>query len=64
MGGKESILAGQTNQDGLYGEALDQFGPALERLARAYEADPENQYRDQLATETRSQQPVGYDGLQ
>lgn len=41
MGGKESILAGQTNQDGLYGEALDQFGPALERLARAYEADPE-----------------------
>ena len=41
MGGKESILAGQTNQDGLYGEALDQFGPALERLARAYEADRE-----------------------
>jgi RNA polymerase sigma-70 factor, ECF subfamily len=41
VGGKESILAGQTNQDGLYGEALDQFGPALERLARAYEADPE-----------------------
>jgi RNA polymerase sigma-70 factor, ECF subfamily len=41
VGGKESILAGQTNQDGLYGEALDQFGPALERLARAYEANPE-----------------------
>lgn len=41
MGGKESILAGQTNQDALYGVALDQFGPALERLARAYEADPE-----------------------
>ena len=41
MGGKESILAGQTYQDGLYGEALDQFGSALERLARAYEADPE-----------------------
>ena len=41
MGGKESILAGQTNQDGLYGQALDQFGPALERLARAYEADSE-----------------------
>jgi RNA polymerase sigma-70 factor, ECF subfamily len=39
--GKESILAGRTNQDGLYGEALDQFGPALERLVRAYEADPE-----------------------
>jgi RNA polymerase sigma-70 factor (ECF subfamily) len=34
-------LAGQTNQDGLYGEALEQFGPALERLAKAYEADPE-----------------------
>ena len=41
MGQEEAILAGQTNQDGLYGEALDQFGPALERLARAYEADPE-----------------------
>ena len=41
MGGKESILAGQTNQDGLYGEALQQFGPALERLVRAYEADAE-----------------------
>ena len=41
MGGKGSILTGQTNQDGLYGEALDQFGPALERLARAYEADRE-----------------------
>lgn len=41
MGQKEAILTGQTNQDDLYGEALDQFGPALERLARAYEADPE-----------------------
>jgi RNA polymerase sigma-70 factor, ECF subfamily len=39
--GKESVLAGQTNQDGLYAEALDEFGPALERLARAYEADLE-----------------------
>ena len=39
MGEEESILAGQTNQDGLYAEALDQFGPALERLARAYESD-------------------------
>ena len=27
------------NQDDLYREAVDQFGPALERLARAYEAD-------------------------
>jgi RNA polymerase sigma-70 factor (ECF subfamily) len=41
VGGKESILAGQTNADGFYAEALDQFGPALERLARAYESDPE-----------------------
>lgn len=41
----ESIQAGQTNQDGLYEEAVDRFGPALERLARAWEADPE-QRRD------------------
>lgn len=41
MGQEEAILAGQTNQDALYGEAMDQFGPALERLTRAYEADPE-----------------------
>jgi RNA polymerase sigma-70 factor (ECF subfamily) len=41
VGGEESILAGQANQDGLYGEAMEQFGPALDRLARAYEADPE-----------------------
>jgi RNA polymerase sigma-70 factor, ECF subfamily len=41
VGGKESILSGLTSQDSLYGEALGQFGPALERLARAYEADPE-----------------------
>lgn len=39
MGEEESILAGQTNQDELYAEALDQFGPALERLVRAYESD-------------------------
>jgi hypothetical protein len=41
VGEEESILAGQTNQDGLYAEALDQFGPALELLARAYESDPD-----------------------
>jgi RNA polymerase sigma-70 factor (ECF subfamily) len=39
--GDGSTLAEQTNQDGLYGDAVDQFGPALERLARAYEADSE-----------------------
>ena len=41
MGGTESITAGQTDQDALYREAADHFGPALERLARAYEADSE-----------------------
>jgi RNA polymerase sigma-70 factor (ECF subfamily) len=41
VGGTESIQAGQTNQDGLYAEAAGRFGPALERLARAWEADPE-----------------------
>ncbi len=43
MGGAEFIPAGQIKQDELYGEAANQFGPALERLARAYEADPEKQ---------------------
>ena len=41
VGGTESISAGQTKQDDLYGNAAAQFGPALDRLARAYEADPE-----------------------
>ncbi len=41
MGGKESIPTEHANQDGLYSSAVDQFGSALERLARAYEADPE-----------------------
>ncbi len=41
MEGTESIPAGQTNQGDLYQDAVGQFGPALERLARAYEADPE-----------------------
>ena len=41
MGGTESIPTGQTNQDDLYGDAVHQFGPALERLASAYEADQE-----------------------
>lgn len=41
MGGTESIPAEQTNRDDLYRDAVAQLGPALERLARAYEADPE-----------------------
>lgn len=42
MGGTESISTGEASQDGLYRNAADQFGAALERLARAYEADPES----------------------
>lgn len=41
VGGTESIPAEQTNRDDLYRDAVAQLGPALERLARAYEADPE-----------------------
>ncbi|MDQ2840394.1 MAG: sigma-70 family RNA polymerase sigma factor [Acidobacteriota bacterium] len=37
----ESITAGQASQDDLYRDAVDTFGPSLERLASAYEADPE-----------------------
>ncbi|HWE48678.1 MAG TPA: sigma-70 family RNA polymerase sigma factor [Bryobacteraceae bacterium] len=37
----EPNLAAKTDQNGLYRAAGDQFAPALERLARAYEADPE-----------------------
>ena len=40
MGGTESIPAG-AHQDDLYRDAADKFGSALERLASAYEADPE-----------------------
>jgi RNA polymerase sigma-70 factor (ECF subfamily) len=29
------------NQDALYREALERFGPSIERLTRAYEADPD-----------------------
>jgi RNA polymerase sigma-70 factor (ECF subfamily) len=36
-----SISTGHANQDASYLQALDQFGSAIERLARAYEADPE-----------------------
>ena len=41
VGGAESILIGEASRDYRYGEAADQFGSALERLARAYEMDPE-----------------------
>jgi RNA polymerase sigma-70 factor (ECF subfamily) len=41
VGGTESISNRQTTQDGLYKDAVDQFGSSLERLARSYEADPE-----------------------
>ena len=37
----QPIPAGGASQDDLYSDAADQFGPALERLARAYEADPD-----------------------
>jgi RNA polymerase sigma-70 factor (ECF subfamily) len=37
----ESISTGQGTQDDLYRDAVDQFGSSLERLASAYEADPE-----------------------
>ena len=36
---EESIPIEEPNQDGLYEESLVQFGPALQRLAKAYEAD-------------------------
>ena len=41
MGGSESIATGGTSQDQLYRDAADKYGSALERLARAYEADLE-----------------------
>jgi RNA polymerase sigma-70 factor, ECF subfamily len=37
----EPISNKQARQDELYTEAVDQYGPSLERLASAYEADPE-----------------------
>jgi len=37
----QSIPTGGASQDDLYTDAADQFGSALERVARAYEADPE-----------------------
>jgi RNA polymerase sigma-70 factor, ECF subfamily len=41
VGGTDSISTEQAGQDDLYKAAVDQFGSSLERLAGAYEADPE-----------------------
>lgn len=41
MEGTEPIPDGRARQDDLYREAVESFGSALERLARAYEADAE-----------------------
>ncbi len=41
MRGTESSSTGAESQDDLYRDAADKFGSSLERLARAYEADPE-----------------------
>ena len=41
MGGTDSISTEPAAQDDLYKAAVDQFGSSLERLASAYEADPE-----------------------
>jgi RNA polymerase sigma-70 factor (ECF subfamily) len=35
------IATGEASQDDLYAHAVQNFGPALDRLAGAYEADPE-----------------------
>jgi RNA polymerase sigma-70 factor, ECF subfamily len=37
----EPISNQQARQDELYTETVDRYGPSLERLARAYEVDPE-----------------------
>jgi RNA polymerase sigma-70 factor, ECF subfamily len=47
VGEAEINPAPQSSQDGLYREAVGAYGPALARLARAYEADPETR-RDLL----------------
>jgi RNA polymerase sigma-70 factor, ECF subfamily len=43
----EAIPGSKSSQDELYSEAATTYGPALERLARAYEADPDHR-RDLL----------------
>jgi RNA polymerase sigma-70 factor (ECF subfamily) len=39
--GAESISTEETSQDDQYRDAVDKYGSSLDRLARAYEADPE-----------------------
>lgn len=41
MSAIETIPARASTQDDLYQDAAETYGPALERLARAYEADPD-----------------------
>lgn len=41
VGEMESLSGVQTDQDDLYRSAVEQFGSGLERLANAWEADPE-----------------------
>jgi RNA polymerase sigma-70 factor (ECF subfamily) len=41
VGGIESISTEESGQDELYRDAAEKYGPSLERLASAYEADPE-----------------------
>ena len=41
MRGTEPIPGGDVSQDSLYEQAADTFGSSLDRLARAYEFDPE-----------------------
>jgi len=41
MGERSLIPTGPAGQDASYRHAAEQFGAAIERLARAYEADPE-----------------------
>jgi RNA polymerase sigma-70 factor, ECF subfamily len=47
MEGVQSVTATNTRQDDQYQDAAEQFAASLERLARAYEADPEKR-RDLL----------------
>jgi RNA polymerase sigma-70 factor, ECF subfamily len=41
IGGAEVISGDQVSQEGLYKQAADEYGAAIGRLARAYEADAE-----------------------
>lgn len=41
MRGEKGILTGNQSQDDLFKDVAKTYGPSLERLARAYEADPD-----------------------